>query len=304
MDKQQSDGHIVSVIISTTQRSSLDQCRAALAKQTRPADEVIIITDSERKGPAWARNQGLKQACGDLIAFTDDDCIPPTDWLAQLIQAIDRHDAAGAGGTVIEIDPLLYDQHGRRNFPKIEMVDTAGWVADTANVMYKRVWLDLRAERDGFVFNETFRIAQDAELAWRLRVYGAKLIFVPNRVIHLRRTTPLKYLPRQFNRGVAIARLFRVQRSVNTPITHQPSLIWGHGNSSKGAKWLKAFWYKIVGPFDKASFRQTRHFCLFWLGEKFQTAGFIWGVIRQSLVERNTAKPDLALARAHESMML
>jgi hypothetical protein len=170
--------------------------------------------------------------------------------------------------------------------------------------MYKRTWLDLRAERDGYVFNETFKIAQDAELAWRLRVYGAKLIFVPTRVIHLRRTTPLKYLSRQFNRGIAIAMLFKVQRSVDTPITHQPSLIWGHGKSSKGAKWLKAFWYKIVGPFDRASFRQARHFWLFWLGEKLQTAGFVWGLIHPSRVEKSTAKPDVALSGAHESMRL
>ncbi len=270
---------MVSLIIPTTDRETLGLCQAAIERQTRPPDEVIIIADKERHGPAWARNQGLKQANGDLIAFTDDDCIPPENWLEQLIQAIDQHDAAGAGGTLAETDPLLHDQRRRLGFPEREEVDAIGWVGDGGNVMYTRAWLDFLVERDGYMFNESFKIAQDAELAWRLRVSGAKLVFVPNKVTHLRRVTPLKYFLHQFNRGIGIANLFRIQRSSETPITQQPSLIWGHGRSGKEAKWLKVFWCKVIGPFDATHFGKKRHFWLFWLGEKFQGAGFLWGLI-------------------------
>lgn len=61
-----------------------------------------------------------------MIAFTDDDCIPPRDWLERLIGAIDRHDAAAAGGTFDETDPLLRAKHRRRGFPETERVDMEG----------------------------------------------------------------------------------------------------------------------------------------------------------------------------------
>ena len=103
----QRDEHRVSVIIPTLGRDTLMRCRAALAKQTRMPDQVIVILDHDRRGAAWARNQGLRQATGDLVAFIDDDCVPPEDWLERLVSAIDRHDTAASGGTFEETDPLL-----------------------------------------------------------------------------------------------------------------------------------------------------------------------------------------------------
>jgi len=48
------------------------------------------------------------------------------------------------------------------------------------------------------------------ELAWRLRRYGAKLIYVPIKDTHLRKVTPISYLRPQFNRGIGIAGLYRI----------------------------------------------------------------------------------------------
>ena len=92
------DPHKVSVVIPTLGRDTLALCEAALAKQTRPPDEVVVVIDRDRRGVAWGRNEGIARATGDLIAFADDDGIPPPDWLERLIAAIDRHDAAVAGG--------------------------------------------------------------------------------------------------------------------------------------------------------------------------------------------------------------
>jgi GT2 family glycosyltransferase len=272
--------HVVSVVIPSVKRGSLDRCLATLHRQTRPADEILVIQDEHRRGPAWARNEGIRTSRGDLIAFTDDDCLTPPDWLANLIRAIDDYDANGAGGTLLETDPLLHEQKMRRRFPTQVSLDTMGWVGDTGNIMYRRAWLDKRAAEDGFVFNETFRVSQDAEFAWRSRVHGARFVFVPQPVTHLRRATPRSYLRHQFGRGVAIARLYAIQRAAKTSITHQPSLIWGHEDSPGWIMWLRALWYKAVGPFDRSSFSKARYFWQFWLGEKFQSLGFVWGLIK------------------------
>jgi glycosyltransferase involved in cell wall biosynthesis len=99
----------VSVVVATHNRAgNLERMLAGLAAQERPADEVIVVDDGstddtqvvlERHrgrgtlplrvirrpaaaGPATAREEGWHAASGELVAFTDDDCVPLPGWLA------------------------------------------------------------------------------------------------------------------------------------------------------------------------------------------------------------------------------
>ena len=137
---------------------------------------------------------------------------------------------------------------------------------------------------------ESFKISEDWELAWRLRILGAKLIFVPTTVKHLRRVTPFTYFCQQFKRGIGIVMLYRAQHSANSNIAVHKSLIWGQTGTRKGAKWFLAFLYKAIGPFNMKTFKQMRNFWIFWIGEKFQGAGFIWGIISHAITRRKTKK--------------
>lgn len=64
------DHHIISVVIPTLGRDTLARCQAALAKQTRQPDEVVVVIDEYRRGVVWARNEGIARATGDLIAVS------------------------------------------------------------------------------------------------------------------------------------------------------------------------------------------------------------------------------------------
>lgn len=217
------------------------------------------------------------------------------DWLERLIRAIDRYDSAGAGGTYKETDPLLYDIRLRQKIPDIEQVDTVGLVGIGGNVMYKRAWLDALAEDNGYVFDESYKFygSEDHELALRLRLRRAKLIFVPNKVIHLRCVTPFTYFRHQFNKGIGIALLFDFHRSLNNESVHAgKSLLWDGTNTKRWPKWLNVFWHKMIGPFDMRSFELMRSFWLFWIGEKFQGAGFIWGLIHQCHSQKKYPKNE------------
>ncbi len=277
-EKANKDLHRVSVIIPTVRRSSIEKTKAALNKQTRPADELVIVLDEERRGAAWARNEGVRRATGDLIAYTDDDCIPPHDWLEQLVRSIDEHDAAGAGGTYKETDPLL-DEIRQLQTKKANHHQSAG---NTGNIMYKREWLELCERQDGYVFNDSSWApsGEDWELVWRLVNRGARLVFVDNPVIHLRKDSPMGYLRHQFGRGVSIAFLFHVQRSSPQRKPVQASLLWGQTDGARGARWLTALWQKAVGPFEIKHFTQKRFFWLFWLGSKSEGLGFLWGMVK------------------------
>src|ERR1700733_6028896 len=98
---------LISVVIPTSHRPDLlSSCldRLAPGVQTFPANlyEVVVSDDGEptidellaerypwatclkgpRKGPAANRNNGARFAHAKWIAFTDDDCVPDSGWLA------------------------------------------------------------------------------------------------------------------------------------------------------------------------------------------------------------------------------
>jgi len=114
----------ITVVVPTYRRSKdLGRCLAALKLQIRPVDELWIIvrdTDEETRtflqdfdveslplqiatvtavGVVAAMNIGLESASGDIIAFTDDDGAPHSDWLERIeAYFLSDPNVAGVGG--------------------------------------------------------------------------------------------------------------------------------------------------------------------------------------------------------------
>ena len=119
------DHCLVSVVIPTYARPRLlHDCLAALAEQTlaREAFEVVVVDDGSpaglgalaadfagrlhlrvirqaNAGPGAARNRGVAEASGALIAFTDDDCQPAPAWLETLLAGERSRPGALVGGS-------------------------------------------------------------------------------------------------------------------------------------------------------------------------------------------------------------
>ncbi len=76
----------------------------------------IKILTSQPKNISISRNIGIQKSSGKIIAFIDDDAIPPTDWLDKLISTYSLYGdkCAGVGGTVRDMTkagyPLQYHQ--------------------------------------------------------------------------------------------------------------------------------------------------------------------------------------------------
>jgi len=110
----------LSVIVPTYRRAeALRLCLAALARQDRPADEILVVARPEdeaalevidgqsgpvrailveRPGVVAAMNAGADASTGDVVALTDDDARPFPDWISRLLAAYASDPEIGAVG--------------------------------------------------------------------------------------------------------------------------------------------------------------------------------------------------------------
>jgi len=120
----------VTVMVCTIGKSPiLEETIKSLLKQNYPADryEILVVIDEDvntfkkikkypvrvvfrekRAGLASARNLCLKCAKGEIIAFTDDDCIVDENWLRELVRVFNDEEIKGVGGIVrpLNFDPI------------------------------------------------------------------------------------------------------------------------------------------------------------------------------------------------------
>lgn len=113
---------LVSVVVPTRDRPDrLAVCLAALERQTEQRLEIVVVDDASRdaaavaaavaaaprarlvrgegRGPAAARNAGVRAARAPVVCFTDDDCEPVPGWAAALAARVAGGADAAAGPT-------------------------------------------------------------------------------------------------------------------------------------------------------------------------------------------------------------
>jgi len=278
------DSHKVSVVIPSAGRSTLKLVVASLEAQSRKPDEIIVSEDEKFYGASWPRNRGIEKTKGDIIAFADDDCIYPPDWLERLISAMDKYDAAGVGGTYIDTDPLLQDIRVRKGVPTVEGVDNQYHVGVGGNVMYRKFYLEKLNRLDGYCFDEEIVTGEDADLAARVLDNGGKLVFVPTYATHLKRVNFRKYLKMQYYRGIGIAQLHAKAKRLKVDLMRQSLLRKEEGFLLKRL-WL-IFWRKGLGPFDIRNFSSFHNFVCAWFGQKAEMVGFARETIAMKFKKR------------------
>ncbi len=59
----------------------------------------------ERRGASAARNKGIEASKGEILTFTDADCVVTTGWLREVVKAIDEEGVGGVAGEVVAYPP-------------------------------------------------------------------------------------------------------------------------------------------------------------------------------------------------------
>ncbi len=87
----------------------VDHNPALLERIRNHAPDVTSIANRHRRGLSGARNTGVEEAIGEVVAFLDDDAVAATDWLECLLTWYSDPNVLGVGGSITPSWP-----HGAR----------------------------------------------------------------------------------------------------------------------------------------------------------------------------------------------
>ncbi len=177
-------------------------------------------------GPAAARNRGAAEAGGDIILFTDDDCVPMPTWLDAMIAPFEDPEIVGTKGA--------YRTHQKSlaaRFVQIEYEDRYRLMAafdyidfiDTYSAAFRR---ERFLEMTGYDSSFPVACAEDVDLSYRMSQRGWKMKFAPGAIVyHTHPDTLSKYLQKKYK--FAFWRMLAVRKSPKKGIkdSHTPQVM-------------------------------------------------------------------------------
>lgn len=216
------------VVCSYNGAATLRGCLEALEKLEYPDYEIIVVDDGSKdntqeiladfpsvrnikqvnKGLSVARNVGAAAAKGEIIAYTDSDCMPDPDWLYFLIQTLLSEPFAAVGGPNISPPAVDWIQASVAAAPgspsHVLLNDKTAEHVPGCNMAFHRWALDMIGG-----FDAIYRKAgDDVDVFWRLIQLGQVIGFSPSAVVwHHRRFTVKAYFNQQKGYGEAEALL-------------------------------------------------------------------------------------------------
>ena len=242
----------VSVIVCTRNRcAALGNLLEALTRLTIPPElswELVVVNNgstdgtaellngfAERlpimqvfepeKGLSTARNTGMRAARGEILAFTDDDCIPAPDWVNAIHEEFARDAGlAGLGGRVELQDPRDYPitvRTSRQREPLTSPYQLPALMVG-CNMAFRRSTIDLVGEFDTTLGAGTaVGSAEDTDFLYRALRRGLRIEYVPEVLLahdHGRRSSEdVRGLRRSYARGrgaLLVKYLLRADRAM------------------------------------------------------------------------------------------
>lgn len=233
----------VSVIVCAyNAERTMDSCLASLKELNYPNYEVIVVNDGssdrtleitqrydfvrlisqENKGLSVARNVGMTAATGEIVAYTDSDCMADPDWLTYLVANLSSGVAAVGGPNLSPPEDSLVPAcvAVSPGVPThILLSDEVAEHIAGCNMAFRR---EVLQEINGF--NPIFRTAgDDVDICWRLQDRGYTIGFSPTAIVwHFRRNTVAAYLKQQQGYGKAEALVY-FQHPYRFNLLGQPS---------------------------------------------------------------------------------
>jgi len=238
---------MISVIIpSYNSENTIEKCLNSLLNQSYGGEYEIILVDSsidstswivssqypnvklvhfdEKTDPGTARNTGIGEAIGDLIAFIDSDCVAAHDWLEK-IESAHRSTYSVVGGVVYNgneggdiVAWAGYICEFREFLPE-QPKQEVGHIP-TCNISYKKGIFN-----DFGLFKGEFYPQEDLIYNYSLCKNGEKILLDPAiQVYHHHRSGLKDFLSHQNKIGAITSKVLKVIRLEGAFIVRHPFL--------------------------------------------------------------------------------
>lgn len=246
---------MISIVIPTKNNGDIiERCLVSIRKQNYPSDDIeIIIVDGhshddtvdiakkhgciikyEEHGTiSYARNLGIKAAKGQIVAFTDADCVVDINWIKEAVKLFTDPAIAAVGGPNITPDD---DSSFARNVGAVlSFLSRAGarygyegkeveeiYHNPTCNVFYqKKVLLEVGG------FNQNLVTVDDEELDYRIRKNGYKILYTPfSKVYHYRRPSWKRFMKMAYTYGLGRMQAIKIHPDMGKTFHYMPSIMF------------------------------------------------------------------------------
>jgi len=216
------------VVCAYNAERTMDACLASMRELRYPNYEVVVVNDGstdttreitlrypevilidqENMGLSVARNVGAAAATGEIIAYTDSDCVVDPDWLTYLVYKF-RDGFVAVGGPNLpppedsRIPGCVAASPGGPTH--VLLSDEVAEHIPGCNMAFRKSVME---EVHGF--DATYRAAgDDVDFCWRLQNANYPIGFSPAAMVwHFRRNTIGAYLKQQMGYGKAEALLY------------------------------------------------------------------------------------------------
>jgi GT2 family glycosyltransferase len=207
---------LASVVVPAGRKELIDRCLGSLLTMDLKDIEVIVVVrpgfeyshkdprvrvvEQGGKGVSNARNCGIREAGGKVIAFTDDDCVVSRQWLSRLLRAFEDPEVGGAGSIREAYNPhepiaSLWDAS---YIMPGGLVQKYGYLRDhdtylcTSSAAYRAEVIKGLAG-----FDESLPSGEDYDLSVRVKRSGFRLELVPEARVWHEHPVTLKCVARQ-----------------------------------------------------------------------------------------------------------
>jgi len=221
------------IIPAYNAEKTIAKCLDSMASQSFNDFEVIVVDDGsndrtaavvkafpnvrlvrqKNSGPAVARNLGAGKAKGEILVFTDSDCVADRNWLQGMLKPFGKSEVAGVQGKyksrqkeLIARLIQLEIEARHEKMQKREFIDFIG----TYSAAYKK---KLFEKMNGFDTSFPIASGEDTDLSFRMNKAGHKMVFNQEAfVFHSHPTSLWKYLKIKFFRAFWRTKVYKSHR--------------------------------------------------------------------------------------------